>query len=130
MLPAYHSEKALQPTAQSTQEALDQIKALVPSAQSALADAPEVAVSDLARSILRSPLPVESLVEESSGSEQSVTLGQLEAPVSASPMENIGRQPGPEQGAPAVIKQTVPKTTKSAKLKIDFAARLFKGLGR
>lgn len=130
MLPAYHSEKALHPTAQSTQEALDQIRALVPSAQSALADAPEVAVSDLARSILRSPLPVESVAEESSVSEQSVTLGQLEAPVSASPLENIGRQPGPEQGAPAVKKQTVPKTPKSAKLKIDFAARLFKGLGR
>lgn len=128
MLPAYHSEKALHPTAQSTQEALDQIRALVPVAHSSLADAPDLAVSDLARSILRSPLPVESIAEESS--EQTVTMGQLAAPVSASPLENIGLERSDAPDAPAAKDQTVPKTTKSAKLKIDFATRLFKGLRR
>ncbi len=140
MLPAYQSEKALHPTAQSTQEALDQIRALVPVAHSSLADAPELAVSDLARSVLRSPLPAESIAEESI--EQTITLGQLAAPASAAPLKNVSqelnqepsRERSPEhsrvQDSPATINQTVPKTTKSAKLKIDFATRLFKGLRR
>lgn len=139
MLPAYHSEKALHPTAQSTQEALEQIKAFVPVAHSSLADAPDLAVSNLANSILRSPLPTEAIADEASegikgseGSEQTVTLGQFAAPVSASPHKNIGQKPSQElsQEQSAAINQTVPKTTKSAKLKIDFATRLFKGLRR
>jgi exopolysaccharide biosynthesis protein len=139
MLPVYHSEKALHPTAQSTQEALEQIKAFVPVAHSSLADAPDLAVSNLANSILRSPLPTEAIAEErsesskgSEGSEQTVTLGQFAAPVSASPHKNIGQEPIQESSKvpSAAINQTVPKTSKSAKLKIDFATRLFKGLRR
>ncbi|MBP9093601.1 phosphodiester glycosidase family protein [bacterium] len=141
MLPAYHSEKALHPTAQSTQEALEQIKAFVPVAHSSLADAPDLAVSNLANSILRSPLPTESIAEErsdsskvSEGSEQTITLGQLAAPASAAPHKNIDQEPSPvqsrQQDSHGAINQTVPKTTKSAKLKIDFATRLFKGFRR
>lgn len=114
MLPAYHSEKALEPTSQSTQEALDQIKALIPVSHPALADAPELTVANMARTILKSPLPTEAVVEEVS--QPSVTLGQLEAPVSAAPLKNID--------------QKQPIITKPAKLKIDFATRLFKGLRR
>jgi hypothetical protein len=95
-----------------------------------------LAVSDLARSVLRSPLPAESIAEESI--EQTITLGQLAAPASAAPLKNVSQELNQEprpvhsrvQDSPAAINQTVPKTTKSAKLKIDFATRLFKGLRR
>ncbi|CAN5343868.1 hypothetical protein BH11CYA1_BH11CYA1_21530 [soil metagenome] len=137
MLPAYQSEKALHPMSQSAQEALDQIRALVPSNNNALAGAPESAVSDLARDILKSPVPRESLVEETTDtatSEHSFTLGQLTAPASAARVNSGSTSSGATNSAaaarPMTPNLTVPKTNKSAKLKIDFATRLFKGLGR